>query len=130
MKGLLLLLACGYASAQSIVWDVGNAASGIAGNRFSSYPGPGPIAVGSLVQAGALPNSNPLPPSLDPAAVTLQLIPLSPVSTQPAINLPVLGSGSPSSVLALVPADAPLGGASIRLLVNGAEQAVLSVTIV
>ncbi|HEY4364147.1 MAG TPA: hypothetical protein VGN17_24465 [Bryobacteraceae bacterium] len=122
------LLACGSAAAQSTVWEVWNAASGVVSNRFSQNPGPRPLAAGSLVQAGVWQVTAPPPPSLDPAAVTLHLIPAFP--QQSALDLPVLGAGSPSSVLALLPADVPLGPASLHLLVNGAEQAVIPVTIV
>lgn len=116
MKFALLLCSCGYLLGQPL-FSIYNAASGLAG---------GGMAPGALVDAGYLPNSQSPPPALDPATVTLTLYPSS---SSRSFNLPVLGPASSITVLALVPANVPLGLATILMSVNGIEQASVQKTV-
>ncbi len=92
-----------------------------AANAFASAG----VAPGSLIEVGLTFPRGPVQP-IDPHLVTLRL---SEVGIE-SRDLPVLDSESPFSVLAFLPANIPVGAASVQLLANGIDQGSVTVQIV
>ncbi len=110
MRGFVLVFAMagvGFAQGQQIA--VGNAAS------FAQ----GTVAPGSLMEiglTGTFVGTGALP-TIDPSTVSVSLQPLNSYSV---VNLSVVSVGQPfGPVVALVPANTPLGGAMVTLSMNG-----------
>src|SRR5579863_4525195 len=120
MRGFVLAFALagvGFAQGPSIA--VGNAAS------FAQ----GTVAPGSLMKIGLAGTfvGTGSPPAIDPSTVSVTLQPLS---SSGVINLSVVSVGqSFGPVVALVPANTPLGGAMVTLSINGSVYATSQVEI-